>query len=60
MFNIRSTVVVIVGFATLGDDVLDFLDEILLDFWNSYAEERLAQHSLIGGEDLLRPCGILL
>jgi hypothetical protein len=50
MLNIRSTIVVIVGFATFRDDVLDF-DEILLDFRNSDAEERLAQHPLIGGED---------
>ena len=42
MFNIRSPIVVVVGFATLGDDVLDF-DEILLDFRNGYAEERLAE-----------------
>jgi hypothetical protein len=38
MFNIGSTVIVVVGFATLGEYIL-LLDEILLDFWKSYAEE---------------------
>ena len=50
MFNVWSAVVVVVGFATLGDNILD-VDEILLDFRNSYAEERLTEHPLIGGED---------
>ena len=40
----------VVGFATLGDDIFDF-GEILLDFRNGYAEERLTEHPLIGGED---------
>ena len=38
MFNIVSTVIVVVDFATFGDYML-LLDEILLDVWKSYAEE---------------------
>ena len=41
MFNVWSTIVVVVGLPTLGDDVLHF-GQILLDFRDGDAEERLA------------------
>ena len=50
MYDGVSTIIVLVGFATLGDDILDF-DEILLDFQNGYVEKRFNEQPLIGGED---------
>ena len=50
MFDIGSTIGMILGFATFGFDVL-LVFKITLDFRTGNMEERLTDHTLIGGED---------
>ena len=51
VLDIWSAIVVVMCFSTFRSDGRIVLTEELLNSWNGYAEQRLADYTLVGSED---------